>query len=89
MAPFTARIGAPLGCRCPAPFAGTSYQLRVKLRKRTLKRGFSFLVPVADRMVQFIFDGGYAEGRLIGLQEVDGNALAQHPGVVRGHQVND
>ena len=73
----------------PGPFAGTSYQARVKIRQVTGKDSFSVILPVADRMVQFVLNGKYPPDIWSGLQLVNKQAVTDAPGKVRGRQVND
>jgi serine/threonine protein kinase len=68
--------------------SGTSYQVRVKLRRHTPKNSFSLILPVADRMVQFVLDGNY-EGVRSGLQAVDGKEVRTAADSVKGAQVTD
>lgn len=73
----------------PADVSGTSYRVRMKLRRLTAKNVFHVVLPVADRMCGFELDG-YFQGRACsGLILVDGNYGKDVPGAVDGKQVND
>ena len=52
----------------PGNFAGTSYQVRVKLRQLAAKDVFHVVLPVADRMCGFELDGVPNDGIYTGLQ---------------------
>lgn len=73
----------------PGDLAGTSYQVRVKLRTTTGKNVFHLALPVADKMTAFELDGYPSHGFLTGLLVVDDNDGPSLPGVVTGKQVTD
>jgi len=72
----------------PVEVSGTSYQVRVKLRQLTAKHVFHLVLPVADRMCGFDFEGRISGGIYTGLILVNkyGKDL---PDVVEGKLVND
>jgi len=81
----TKRSALPL----PGDFAGTSYQMRVKLRQLPAKLAFQVVLPVGDRMCHFSLDGHPAGGVYTGIGLVNGNEAQDVPGVVKGKQMND
>ena len=71
----------------PGNFAGTSYQVRVKLRQLAGTDGFDLVLPVADRMVGLAV---MAVGRLLHRPEpVNGQFGQGLPGSRQGQQVKD
>lgn len=73
----------------PGNFTATSYQVRVKLRQRTAKESFNFILPVGNRMVCFGLDGWPKLGYYTTLYVVDGTAGNDLPGAIKGKQVKD
>ncbi len=73
----------------PGNLAGTSYQVRVKLRELGSKTGIHVVLPVADRMVSFELDGGKEDRRYTGLTQVNGKMADAVPGSLHGKQVQD
>jgi hypothetical protein len=73
----------------PGEVYGTSYTVRVKLRKVAEKHVFHVVLPVADRMSGFDFEGNHLDTIFTGLGPVDGKRGIDVPGVVEGIQVKD
>jgi len=74
----------------PAEVSGTSYRLRVKLRKVAEKGVFHIVLPVADRMCGFELERRPSSSNFYtGLSLVNGKWGPDLPGVVEGKQVND
>ena len=73
----------------PGELSGTSYQVRVTLRQLAVKSGIHVVLPVADRMCGFSFEGRPTGGIFTGIGLVNGNEAQDVPGVVMGKQVND
>src|SRR5205823_2723875 len=71
----------------PGNVAGTSYQLRVKLREISPKDVFQVALPVGNRTTGFELDG--FAGKYTGLNRANGKAGKSLPGVVEGKQVKD
>ncbi len=71
----------------PGRFAGTSYEMSVKLRNLAPKEVFHFILPVGDRMTGFDLDG--FRGSYTGLNMVDGKQTDRLPGAIEGRQVKD
>lgn len=69
--------------------SGTSYTVRMKLRQLPAKNVFHVVLPVADRMCGFDFEGRLIGAICTGLIQVDGKYGKDLPGVVVGKQVND
>jgi serine/threonine protein kinase len=70
-------------------FAGTSYQVRVRLRRLAAKDIFLVALPVGERMVGFYVDGNPAQGFDTALACVNGKFGKDVPGFVPGKQVKD
>ena len=73
----------------PGRVSGTSYQVRVRMRRLAGKGVFHVVLPVADRMCGFDLDGFPDQGHRTGLITVNGKAGKDLPGTVQGKQVND
>ncbi|MEQ1859731.1 MAG: bifunctional serine/threonine-protein kinase/formylglycine-generating enzyme family protein [Chthoniobacteraceae bacterium] len=76
----------------PGKVSGTSYQVRVTLRRLAGKWLFLVVLPVADRMCGFELEGGQSSSSTTfytGLNLVNGKSGKNLPGVVEGKQVND
>jgi hypothetical protein len=71
----------------PGNFAGTSYQMRVKLRDEATKESLTLLFPVGDRSVGLSIDGWPHEGFFSGLNKVNGVRPDKLPGSLHGPQV--
>ncbi|HCN31156.1 MAG TPA: hypothetical protein DIT64_21075, partial [Verrucomicrobiales bacterium] len=72
----------------PAEVPGTSYRVRVKLRRVSGQQVFHIVLPVADRMCGFELEGRFG-GFYTGLSLVNGKLGKDLPGVVEGKQVHD
>jgi serine/threonine protein kinase len=70
-------------------FAGASYDIRIQLRHVTGGASFNVILPVADRMVQFVLEGYPELGSYSGFELVDGNEPQLVPGMPQGKQVTD
>lgn len=73
----------------PGEASGTSYEMRVKLRRLSEKGVFHIVLPVADRMCGFNLEGHSSGGIYTGLMLVDGRHGKDLPGVVVGKQLSD
>jgi serine/threonine protein kinase/WD40 repeat protein len=73
----------------PGSLSGTSYQVRVKLRRLSEKLLFHLQLPVADRLVGFQLDAFPNLGNYTGLNLVQGKGVTNAPGSARGKQVKD
>jgi serine/threonine protein kinase/WD40 repeat protein len=73
----------------PGNLSGTSYQVRVRLRRLSEKLLFNLQLPVADRLVSFQLDAHPDMGGYTGLTMVQGKALRDLPGVARGKMIKD
>lgn len=73
----------------PAEVPGTSYRVRVKLRRVKGERSFHIVLPVADRMCGFDLEGRPHGGIYTGLVLVNGKFGKDLPGAVQGKQVKD
>jgi serine/threonine protein kinase/WD40 repeat protein len=73
----------------PGEVSGTSYQVRVNLRQLPANSVFHVVLPVADRMCGFGFEGRVSDGIYTGLSLVNGKFGKDLPGVVEGKQISD
>jgi WD40 repeat protein len=74
----------------PGEVTGTSYRVRMRLRQLAAKQVFHLVLPVADRMCGFDFEGRAPGGGIYtGLGLVNGKYGKNLPGIVVGKQVND
>ena len=73
----------------PGDFAGSSYQVRVKLRQLAPQNVFAVLLPVADRQVAFNLDGFPEDGHFTSLAQIDGHGGNTVPGALAGKQIRD
>jgi len=82
--PFTAGVVA-----LPGKFAGTSYELRLKLRALTDHTTFHIVLPVGDQTTGFDLDATDHEEFYTGLDLAKGKWGKELPGVLKGRQVQD
>jgi hypothetical protein len=75
----------------PGEVSGTSYRVRMRLRQLAAKQVFHLVLPVADRMCGFDFEGRPSGGGGVytGLGLVNGKYGKNLPGIVVGKLVND
>jgi|GEM_PF-574922 len=69
--------------------SGTSYRVRLKLRRLSRNQVFHIVLPVADRMCGFELEGRPGNDICTGLILVNGKWGKNLPGVVEGMQVKD
>jgi hypothetical protein len=83
-------ISGPEGLKTlplPGAFAGTNYQVRVKLRQAEAKDGFHLILPIGDHHVLFGLDSW--GGDCTSLSKVGMKNNTQVPGHVDGKKVKD
>jgi serine/threonine protein kinase/WD40 repeat protein len=73
----------------PGSLAGTSYTVRLKVKRLVAQDAFQVILPIADRMVGFELDGFPRIGSYTGLNQVNGQSGKTLPGALRGRQVKD
>jgi len=73
----------------PGNFAQASYQLELKVRRRTPADSLTVFIPVAGRQTGFMLDGYPRAGYVSGLHYVDGKGDQEQPNVLRGLHVKD
>ncbi|MCB1087124.1 MAG: hypothetical protein KDM63_08770, partial [Verrucomicrobiae bacterium] len=73
----------------PGDFAGSSYQVAVKIRRLRIGDLFRIQLPVDDRHVRFQIDAQPGYGYRTGLSDVDGEGVLTSPQGLKGQIIDD